>query len=314
MSYAQKRIQRFTADWLTVVMVGLMAAFQVAVLAAAEHVAGFELVEPTQSADLTIGVELIAIAAVEIGAILLLWRFYKYIPEWWQEKIKTVLKYGFILLVNYMGYVLLETVGYGWVFPVSYAAFVGILRLMKRLNLMWIAFNGMAFALGVGLTVVAGFQIAPVVVLLIMAAFTVYDHVAVNLSDIMGEFVELSGSIGIPNFIVIPKTIRFDLDDFLENLSDLDEKDDNVLFMLGVGDLVFPAVLVVSTATALSTNALPVVGAVLGTLVSVVVLRDSLEHADGGLPALPWLNSGAIGGFFLGAFTSGIPILTVLGL
>jgi len=314
MSCAHKRIQRFTVDWLTVIMVGLMAAFQIAVLIAAEHVAGFELIEPSQSTDLTLGVEIIAIAAVEIGALLLLWRFYKYIPEWWQDKIKKALKYGFILLINYMGYITLATVGYGWVFPVSYVFVVGVLRVMKRLNLVWLVFNGMAFALGVTMTVVAGFQIAPVVVILIMVAFTVYDHIAVNLSDIMGEFVELSGSIGIPNFIVIPKTIRFDLDEFLENLSDLDEKDDNVLFMLGVGDLVFPAVLVVSTATALSTNALPVVGAVLGTLVSVVVLRDSLEHTDGGLPALPWLNTGAIGGFLLGALVSGIPILTVLGL
>jgi len=51
-----------------------------------------------------------------------------------------------------------------------------------------------------------------------------------------------------------------------------------------------------------------------GTTIAAIILRDSLEHADGGLPALPWLNTGAIAGFLAGAVVGNVTLVTALGL
>ncbi|USZ72921.1 presenilin family intramembrane aspartyl protease PSH [Natronosalvus halobius] len=91
---------------------------------------------------------------------------------------------------------------------------------------------------------------------------------------------------------------------------------------IGLGDAVIPTILVASAASFLDVGSLdvplitlnaPALGGVLGTLAGLLVLMAMVlkgrPHAG-----LPLLNSGAIGGYLVGALWAGVPIATALGL
>ncbi|WP_312908980.1 presenilin family intramembrane aspartyl protease PSH [Natronosalvus caseinilyticus] len=91
---------------------------------------------------------------------------------------------------------------------------------------------------------------------------------------------------------------------------------------IGLGDAVIPTILIASAASFLEAGALdvplitlnaPALGGVLGTLAGLLVLMAMVlkgrPHAG-----LPLLNSGAIGGYLVGALWAGVPIATALGL
>jgi len=219
--------------------------------------------------------------------MLLVWRGFKRLPERWKARIRRGLKTLFYPIL--------------WV-----ASLFGTYR--------WLAFNMFAFGMGVIVTAMLSLQFAPVIILGIMVAFTIYDHLAVNLSNVMGDLVELSSNVRLPNFIVIPRTMDFDLADLREYINgERDTKPDSVAFVIGVGDFIFPSLLV-GSAYINNGISVAVAGAVVGTLGAAIVLRDSLERAEEGLPALPWLNTGAIGGFLIGALVSTQTLVGAVGL
>ncbi|MCU4753351.1 presenilin family intramembrane aspartyl protease [Halobacteria archaeon AArc-curdl1] len=91
---------------------------------------------------------------------------------------------------------------------------------------------------------------------------------------------------------------------------------------IGLGDAVIPTILVASAATFIDEGMLevplitlnvPALGAIVGTLAGLLVLLymvlQGRAHAG-----LPLLNTGAIGGYLLGALWAGVPLLTALGL
>lgn len=93
-------------------------------------------------------------------------------------------------------------------------------------------------------------------------------------------------------------------------------------FFIGLGDAVIPAVLVASAgffAPAPSLGVpglaltLPALGAMVGTLMGLVVLMEMVMRgrAHAGLPLL---NGGAIAGYLIAALASGIPLVEALGL
>jgi len=287
MSYAHDKLDGFTVDWLSSVLVALFILFQGAVLYIVHPAVTKTGITATQSTSASEGGSLLLVVAVEIALLLVVWRGYKRLPEHWQARIRTALKTLFYPLL--------------WL-----AGLFG--------NYRWLAFNMLAFGMGVILTSILSLQFAPVIVLGIMVAFTIYDHLAVNLSSIMGDLVAMSSSARLPNFIVIPHTMEFDLADLREFISgDQETKPESVAFVIGVGDFVFPSLLV-GSAYINSGLTLVVAGTVVGTAIAAVVLRDSLERAEEGLPALPWLNTGAIGGFLLGALVSTQTLVGAVGL
>ncbi|MFB6113836.1 MAG: presenilin family intramembrane aspartyl protease PSH [Halodesulfurarchaeum sp.] len=99
---------------------------------------------------------------------------------------------------------------------------------------------------------------------------------------------------------------------------DDDEPFERDAFFIGLGDAVMPTILVASATAFLDVPTvfgigLPSLGAMTGTLVGLLVL---LRMVLAGRPhaGLPLLNGGAIGGYIIGAFASGIPLLQALGL
>ncbi|MFP8956223.1 presenilin family intramembrane aspartyl protease PSH [Natrialbaceae archaeon A-CW3] len=91
---------------------------------------------------------------------------------------------------------------------------------------------------------------------------------------------------------------------------------------IGLGDAVIPTILIASAASFLEQGAIdvplialnaPALGGIVGTLAGLLVLMymvlQGRPHAG-----LPLLNTGAIGGYLLGALWAGIPLVTALGL
>jgi len=84
--------------------------------------------------------------------------------------------------------------------------------------------------------------------------------------------------------------------------------------VIWVGDFMFPTLLSVSAATVVESVTSPVVLlTILGTMVAALVLRDAKTRAET-LPALPWLNTGAIIGFLVGSLVVSESLIVLLGL
>jgi presenilin-like A22 family membrane protease len=294
-------------DWVTAVFVGLILLFQGGVLL----LLNLDLPRPpSQTTDVTVSGRLILLAAVEITAILLVWRGWKRLPARWRQRIARTLKlllwgvlYFGMLTVTYLLDPLAALLWIGIV-PVGYYG----LQLLDGSPYSWLVFNGLVIVLGVFVSRILALTAAPIVLIPIMIAAILYDYFAVELSDVMGDLVDLSMSLSLPNFIVIPTTWRFDLDGAIESLQD-GEKPDNMAFMIGLGDFLFPSVFLGSVWVAESGVSPMLVGAGVGTLVAAVHLRLVLERRESGLPALPWLNTGALAGYGLGLVITLLPTL-----
>jgi len=313
MSTTHRRFGAVTIDWLTWALTGLMLVFQVATLAFTARILDVSIQQPEQTTSFAVGAELLVLAAVEITVLLLAYRAYKYLPDRWQYRVKVTLMAILGVTVFAFGALLYQAAGLLVEYLILCPLFMGIGYYVDWSGYNWIPFNVIALSMGVLFATGAGFGLSPAVLLLIMAAFTVYDHLAVNLSDIMADLIELSANGGIPNFIIIPNQLQCDLSRAKQALTS-GEKPDDMAMMIGVGDFVFPTALAISAFVSTETVTPAVVGAVAGTTVATVVLRHSLEGADGGLPALPWLNTGSAVGFGVGVLVSGKPVLVALGL
>lgn len=299
MSYATKHPE-IKIDRTAWVLIGLMAAFQICALYLTSQLGAVEM--PEQRTDAGFTGFIVAVAAVEITLLIVCWRLYKRLSERWRQFIKKVV----ILSLSTVGYVFGLWIYYlaelAWLYVILVPAFYGLYKYVNVSGYTWIAFNLIAFVAGVIASILFGVQLAPKIVIPLMVILMVYDYLAVDLTDIMGDLIEFSASTGIPNYFVIPNQLRVDLErlkDFLSGKTD--DKPPDVATIIGLGDFLFPTVL----ATSVLVNAdfqitAAVVGVVLGSIFAIPVLRAATLRRDGATPALPWLNSGAIGGYAVG--------------
>jgi presenilin-like A22 family membrane protease len=228
--------------------------------------------------------------------------------------VKTVAKgivLGIVVLMGYRVWTL--TVGPGWQYLVGVLGVVLIKRRVEPNGFAWIAWNMIGVSVAVIAAVIGGSTLAPGLIIGLMVLFLAYDKIAVDWTNIMGDLVQFSQNARIPNVLIIPSTVRFDLDSLREYVNG-GEKPDNIGMVIGVGDFMFPTLLSVSAATAVESVTSPVVLlTILGTMVAALVLRDAKTRAET-LPALPWLNTGAIIGFLVGSLVVSESLIVLLGL
>jgi presenilin-like A22 family membrane protease len=293
-------------------LAGLVAVIHGGAIYAAPHARRWVNVPVEQTADPSIGVKMIALLVVESLVLIALWRVWSRRSDRFKRLVKNALFFGLIVVYLTVGHI----AGQLWsmtAFLCLGLAVVGLDKVLERFDLDWLTFNGFAIAAGIGMTALAGNLIAPIAMIPFLVLAMVWDYVAVILSGLMGHLVDLSASAGIPNFIVIPDGWRVDFEAVTEYVSDLEatEKPDGVAGIIGLGDFALPGILAVSAWVAGAT--IPATATILGTVVAMVILRNSLQAADGGLPALPWLNTGALVGFLTGIAVTGMPLAEALG-
>lgn len=162
---------------------------------------------------------------------------------------------------------------------------------------------GVCIAGGVSALIGISLSVIPIVVLLILLA--VYDAISVYKTKHMITMAEGVMDLKLPILFIIPKHSNYSF--IKENFKEGEKRE---AFFMGLGDAVMPTLLVVSANVFIENGGLsyPVLGAVLGTLVghiflSIMVMKGKPQAG------LPFLNSGAIIGFFAGVLLSGATIM-----
>lgn len=167
----------------------------------------------------------------------------------------------------------------------------------------WYVIDALGILIGAGVAAIFGasLNVLPVVILLILLA--VYDAISVYKTKHMITLAEGVIDLKTPILFVVPK--RRDYSFIREGIGKLESGGERAAFVIGMGDLIMPSILVVSANVFLQGWRLagfinlPALGAIIGSLAGLVVL---LYFVLSGKPqaGLPPLNGGTILGFLAG--------------
>ena len=167
----------------------------------------------------------------------------------------------------------------------------------------WYVIDGLGILIGAGVAAIFGasLEILPVIILLILLA--VYDAISVYKTKHMITLAEGVMDMKTPILFVIPK--RRDYSFIKEGIGKLESGGERSAFIIGMGDMIMPSILVVSANVFIQgwrlggMINLPALGAIVGSLAGMVVL---LYFVMSGKPqaGLPPLNGGTILGFLAG--------------
>jgi presenilin-like A22 family membrane protease len=167
----------------------------------------------------------------------------------------------------------------------------------------WYVIDTLGILIGAGVASIFGvsLDILPVIVLLILLA--VYDAISVYKTKHMITLAEGVIDLKTPILFVVPK--RRDYSFIRDGIGKLEEGGERAAFIIGMGDLIMPSILVVSANVfikgwrLLGIINLPSLGAILGSLAGLAIL---LSFVASGKPqaGLPPLNGCTILGFLAG--------------
>lgn len=160
----------------------------------------------------------------------------------------------------------------------------------------WYTVDAAGFFLVAGISSLWGLIIGVWASVGFLAVFAVYDYIAVYRTKHMVSLAKVAMDDKLPLLFVFPGEKGVRMKDL--NLTETGEKGDKKVLFLGFGDMVFPGIMVVSSAVYGGTNLLPfmlfpMIGAIVG--MSVLLFTKVSKPA----PGLPMINSGAIIGFIL---------------
>ena len=205
----------------------------------------------------------------------------------------------------------------------------------------WYVIDTAGVLIGAGAAGLFGISISLLPVLVFLVVLAVYDAISVYKTKHMLSLADGVMDLKIPVVFVVPTSLSYSyLDDphrpdggdeesappKADAESSAREAPESVghgdAMFVGLGDAVIPAILVASAAHFLDAGAIDValitlnaaaLGAMIGTLVGLLILMylvlKGRPHAG-----LPLLNTGAIGGYLIGAVASGVSLATALGL
>ncbi len=180
-------------------------------------------------------------------------------------------------------------------------SFIGSLILTTALTLLlykypeWYIIDLTGIVIGAGAAALFGISLAIIPTLVLLIVLAVYDAVAVYQTKHMISLAEGMLDLRTPILFIIPKKWRYS---FLEQTP----KGEKNAYFMGLGDVVVPTILVVSAkAFIISTQFvnLPTLGAIIGSLVGFAALIF-IPQGEKPQAGLPFLNTGAIIGFFVG--------------
>ena len=176
----------------------------------------------------------------------------------------------------------------------------------------WYVIDGLGILIGAGVAAIFGasLEVLPVIILLILLA--VYDAISVYETKHMNTLAEGVVDLKTPILFVIPKKRHYSF--IKEGIGKLDSEGgsgERAAFIIGMGDMIMPSILVVSANVFIQgwrlggMINLPALGAMIGSLAGLVVL---LYFVMSGKPqaGLPPLNGGTILGFVAGWAAMGV--------
>lgn len=172
----------------------------------------------------------------------------------------------------------------------------------------WYVVDAVGLVMAVGATVILGvtFAILPAIVLLIILG--IYDAISVYKTKHMISLADSVMDLNLPVLLVIPKKLSYSYRKKKPRLKEQLEsgKEREAMFM-GLGDIVIPSLLIVSSISFLAgtesgigiaSNLLVAIGTMIGILVGFSILMRFVLKGNP-QAGLPLLNSGAILGYLI---------------
>jgi presenilin-like A22 family membrane protease len=171
----------------------------------------------------------------------------------------------------------------------------------------WYVIDVLGVLVSAGIASIFGISLAIVPVLVLLVLLAVYDAISVYRTKHMITLAEGVLETKAPIMVVVPKRADYS---FRREGIDMGEGKERGAFLMGMGDLIMPSILVVSSHVFAGAPAVlwvlsaPTLGAMIGSLAGLAVL---LFFVNKGKPqaGLPPLNGGAIAGFLVGAALAG---------
>ena len=171
----------------------------------------------------------------------------------------------------------------------------------------WYVIDTLGVLISAGVASIFGISLAVLPVLVLLVLLAVYDAISVYRTKHMITLAEGVLDTKAPIMVVVPKRADYS---FRKEGLNIGGGEERGAFVMGMGDLIMPSILVASShvfvdaPAVLWTLSAPTLGAMLGSLAGLAVL---LYFVNKGNPqaGLPPLNGGAIAGFLVGAALAG---------
>ena len=187
-----------------------------------------------------------------------------------------------------------------------------ILMVALILKPEWYVVNTVGVLVGAGVIVMLGVTFVPTLIVIFMVLAAVYDAWAVYKSKHMLDLADTMIGLNLPILLVAPQESGYSMIDdgdkpptsikpseVPEGAKVVKKKSKEAMFM-GLGDVIFPGMLVVSCVNSIEVDGMLVgISALIGGLVGYLIL---MTYVASGRPqaGLPLLNGGAILGYIIG--------------
>ena len=167
----------------------------------------------------------------------------------------------------------------------------------------WYVIDSLGILIAAGVAAIFGSSLEYYLVVILLVLLAVYDAISVYKTKHMITLAEGVIDLKTPILFVIPKRRNYSF--IRDGIGKLDDGGERAAFIIGMGDMIMPSILVVSANVFLKgwrflgIINIPALGAIIGSLAGLSVL---LYFVSSGKPqaGLPPLNGGTILGFFLG--------------
>jgi len=263
--------------------------------------AGYEAFEDPESAANPV----VFIVLLLVFTAVLLWLMKKGKKFLIQAVIGFSILFIFAYIYSAVFLVLFDSLLVGWAVT---ACAVVLSSALLYLYPEWYIIDVMGVIISAGAASIFGISlnIFPVLILLVLLA--VYDAISVYRTKHMIDLAKGVIESKSPILVVVPKSIRYSYRK--EGVDIQKDKQERGAFIMGMGDLIMPTILVVSSYAFLKAPAsvwmlsIPTIGAMLGSLAGLIIL---MHYVNKGNPqaGLPLLNGGVIIGFLLGCMLAG---------
>jgi len=226
------------------------------------------------------------------------------VSRFWKKQFVQVIVLGSMgLIVFYVIYPFLTLVLPDlWSLTVSVGAVVLLLALLIWYP-EWYVIDTSGVLVGLTTMAMVGISLSVSLVIILLAVMAIYDIISVYGTKHMIDLVDTVWDLKLPVFLVIPKSRKFSLLKKTESLKQkLKDQEEREASFMGLGDVIMPGSLVVSTFTNLNGNGLLIaLSVMLGTLLGFTVLAMLLSKGKP-QPGLPFLCSGAILGYAVSSY------------
>lgn len=174
----------------------------------------------------------------------------------------------------------------------------------------WYLIDMVGILMGAGVLSLIGISIPPLLLVILMILLAVYDFISVYITKHMIALADTVVEAKLPILLVFPKKFSFNYEEST-NLMEAKRKGESMF--MGLGDVIIPGALIVSSMLFLPDTAIHQIGfisgplvvalfSLLGMLASFMGLMTVLVIKGKAHAGLPFLNTGTILGFLIGHF------------